>query len=589
MNPASEIAAAAELWAIGDHAGAALKAKAVLAKFPVHSQANEMVAAHESELGRWEEARSYLTKAIEGDPKSPHLWYALGCATGQVGNVAGAADAFRRSLMHDPAFDAAVPALAMALVELGLSSEAEQVLRRGLARHPSDVLLASALAMVLADRGKPEQATALMRHLLALAPMDHDLLTLVRQWLNYVDESGLGEAVELRERHARLLGPAPGWPRSGGRAFLDPDRPLRVGYLSPDLRRHSVSYFVEPLLAHPESVAFETVCYSTDPRADLVTARLQSQAGGWRECSRMSDVDLAEMIRRDRIDILVELSGLTTGNRLAALSRRCAPVQVTYLGCPSSTGIPAIDYRLVDVVTDPPGAERNASERLERIPGCFVCYRPPEEAPDVAPPPSLAGAPLSFGSFNSLGKLSPRTVRLWADVLAAVPGSVLVLKGKGLGDPAGRQSVEEMFGQAGLKADRLRLLGDIPVLKDHLAAYSQVDIALDPVPYNGTTTTCEALWMGVPVLSVPGKLHAGRVGASLLTAVGHPEWIADSPEGLIDLAKSLAADRPGLATIRANLREQMRASRLCDATTHSRELDACYRRMWRAWVSASKN
>jgi predicted O-linked N-acetylglucosamine transferase (SPINDLY family) len=384
-----------------------------------------------------------------------------------------------------------------------------------------------------------------------------------------------------------LLERAAPWSVDRSPEFLEPDRVLRVGYLSPDFKRHSVSYFFEPILRHHDLGRYQTFCYNTGQGEDEVTRRLRAAAATWRDCRAADDAQLLQMIRTDRIDILVELSGHTTGNRLAALAHRAAPIQMTYIGCPSSTGVPAIDYRIVDAITDPPGAEVHASETLLRLPGCFLCYRPPEEAPETSPPPCTLApdATITFGSFNNLAKVSPETARLWADVLRAVPGSMLLLKGKALGDPAARAAVENVLTAHGCSADRLYLLGDIPDLRGHLAAYASVDIALDPIPYTGTTTTCEALWMGVPAVTLRGNLHAGRVGASLLTAAGVSEWIAETPEQYILKAADLAGDRDRLRVMRSTQRQRMSESRLCDAPAHTRALESAYRECWRKWVA----
>jgi predicted O-linked N-acetylglucosamine transferase (SPINDLY family) len=578
--------AAIELWAAGDRAGAVSLASQVIAKFAYHPRANELLAAAHAQDGQWEEAETRLGIALKGEPSNPELYFALACARGNRGNVAGAAEAFARALDVAPKFSRAVTPLAIALIELGRSSEAEAVLRRGLSRNPGDSEAAAALAAVLADRTQTGQGLELLRASLAANPNDHTLVAVIRQWLSYLDESGDGEARELRERYGRLLGRPSPWPLEPSRDHSD--RPLRIGYISPDLKRHSVTYFFEPILAHHDRDRFETFCYRTMSAEDEVTRRLKSCAMHWRTCAGLDDASLIAAIRNDRIDILIELSGITTGNRLAALSHRAAPMQATYIGCPSSTGVAAIDVRIVDEITDPPGAETHASESLLRLPGCFLCYRPPEEAPDTVPPPCTAsiGGPITFGSFNSLAKLSPTTARLWAEVLRAVPGSSLLLKGKALGDPAARAVVAQSLGNAGISPDRLHLLADIPDLREHLAAYSRIDIALDPTPYNGTTTTCEALWMGVPVVTLRGRLHAGRVGASLLSAAGFPEWIANSPERYVRIATALAQDRSRLASLRGRQRERVRASRLCDAITHTRALEAALRAAWQDRVAS---
>jgi predicted O-linked N-acetylglucosamine transferase (SPINDLY family) len=284
----------------------------------------------------------------------------------------------------------------------------------------------------------------------------------------------------------------------------------------------------------------------------------------------LDDAALDALVRRERVDALLELNGHTGDNRLPALARKPAPLLVTAIGYPDTTGVPAIDLRLVDSTTDPPGAEAACTERLLRLDPCFLCYTPPDEAPAPAPPPETA-AP-TFGSFNNASKLVPRTVALWAKVLRAAPGSRLLLKSIGLEDASIRAAVTRRFAAEGIDASRLELRDARLDRAEHLALYGQVHVALDPTPYNGTTTTCEALWMGVPVVTLPGVRHASRVSASLLGAAGFPQWIAADEATFVRLATGLAADRPALAALRTSMRDTLRASPLLDAPAYARRL-----------------
>ncbi|MBY0509054.1 MAG: glycosyltransferase, partial [Rhodospirillaceae bacterium] len=361
----------------------------------------------------------------------------------------------------------------------------------------------------------------------------------------------------------------------------DPTRRLRVGYVSPDFRRHSVSFFVEPLLAAHDAEAVEVFCYADVAHGDAVTARLKAAAHHWRDSHNLRGAALLNLIREDRIDILVDLAGHTKGNRLAVFARRAAPVQVTAWGYPATTGLPAMDYRLCDAVTDPASeADAWAVETLVRLSPGLHCYAPPADAPPVAPLPALAAGHVTFGSFNKLAKISPWTVALWSAALKAVPGSRLLLKTKPLAEAETRARIEHMFAVQGIAAGRLDLRGWVPGDHGHLDLYNQVDIALDTAPYNGTTTTCEALWMGVPVLTVAGRGHAARVGASLLTQANMADWIVPEDE-FAARAAAFAADPGGLDKLRKTLRAKAAASALCDAAAHARGLETAYRAMWR--------
>jgi predicted O-linked N-acetylglucosamine transferase (SPINDLY family) len=301
---------------------------------------------------------------------------------------------------------------------------------------------------------------------------------------------------------------------------------------------------------------------------------------------RLSDDEVAERIRADGIDILVDLAGHTANNRLRVFARKPAPVQVTWLGYPSTTGLTAIDYRLVDVVTDPVGAADTwASETLVRLEGGFLCYGALMDAPEPTVPPCIKTGTLTFGSFNYPAKVSAATLDAWAALLSRLPQARLLLKGKPFADPATRALFLARLGERGVPAERVELVAWLSSTIAHLALYNRVDIALDPFPYNGTTTTCDALWMGVPVITWAGDRHAARVGASLLTTVGQTELIARDPDDYVATAAALAGDLDRLAALRAGLRARLQASPLCDAAGFARALESAYREMWRRWCA----
>jgi protein O-GlcNAc transferase len=363
----------------------------------------------------------------------------------------------------------------------------------------------------------------------------------------------------------------------------DLHRRLRVGYVSPDLRRHSVAYFIEPVLARHDPAQIEVVCYFNSSLADDVTRRLRGCAAQWVDCYWMSNDELADRIAADRIDILVDLAGHTAGNRLLAFALKPAPIQLSYLGYPTCTGLSAIDYRITDEQVDPAGYEAFNTGRLLRMPESYYCYRPMANVPDVAPLPAAATGAVTFGSFNNLAKVSGEVLALWARVLQAVPGSRLLLKAKSLADPAVEDRMRQRLGLLGITADRLLLRGWEPTPGGHLPLYAQVDIGLDTFPYNGGTTTCEALWMGVPVISLCGATHASRMGRSLLTAAGYPALVADDPEQFVRIASELAEDLESLSAMRASLRDRMRGSALMDEVRFTGLLEAHYRRIWQQW------
>jgi predicted O-linked N-acetylglucosamine transferase (SPINDLY family) len=365
-----------------------------------------------------------------------------------------------------------------------------------------------------------------------------------------------------------------------------PDRPLRVGYISQDFRNRSAAHFFEALAAHHDRASFSVLAYHQRLSEDEMTDRLRGMAQGWRDIQGLDDAAAARQIREDGVDVLVDLTGHTGSNRLGILAYRPAPVQVTYMGYAHTTGLPTVDARLVDALTDPPGSEWQATERLIRLEPSFLCYTPPPHAPEPEPRP--ANRPLTFGSFNSLVKLSPDTIALWARIVRARPGSVLALKAKALAKPWHRERITRALRDQGLRDEQFELRPETPGKDQHLAAYRDVDIALDPFPYNGTTTTLEALWMGVPVVTLAGQCHRARVGVSLLTNAGLPDLIASDHEAYANIALALADDQPRRAALRLGLREQLRRSPLTDGPAFTRQVEGVYRQLWQAWCARQR-
>src|SRR5439155_7589787 len=368
----------------------------------------------------------------------------------------------------------------------------------------------------------------------------------------------------------------------------DPDRRLRIGLLSPDFRTHSVAYFLEPILAAHERASFEFICYAELAHPDATSQRLQQQSEGWRSTAGVADAALAQQIRADAIDILIDLAGHTASTRIAVCAHQPAPVQMSYLGYPFSTGLETIDYRITDGYADPPGSsEQFYVERLLRLPRTAWCYRPPEPTPQVSESPSTRHGFVTFGSFNNLAKLSHGVLDTWSRVLEAVPNSRLILKSAGIGDPMTQTRVLESFAAHGVGAGRLLLKAYENSLFDHFARYNDIDIALDSFPYNGTTTTCEAMWMGVPVIGLAGEIHLSRVGVSLLSNVGLAELVAANREDYVRVASELAGDTTRLRTLRSELRPRMAGSPLRDESGFTRAFEAALRNAWHQWCDAT--
>jgi predicted O-linked N-acetylglucosamine transferase (SPINDLY family) len=447
--------------------------------------------------------------------------------------------------------------------------------------NPSHVEAYCGIGAALVSFGQIEEAISRLQHALQLRPTDQTIRSSVLFSLNY---SQIHDARAVFSEHVR-------W---GNSHFLNTSyrhlnapeskRRLRVGYVSPDLCTHSVAYFFEPLLANHNPTEIETFCYSDVAKPDATSERLQTLATHWHATHGISDRELADRIHADHIDILVDLAGHTNNNRLLVFSAKPAPVQVTYLGYPNTTGLKTIDYRLTDGWADPPGqSDDYHTEELFRLPSGFLSYLPPANAPAVATPPVLSKGCITFGSFNHLPKVTPDVVALWATLLHATPNARLALKNHSLSSRYARERYLRLFAEHGIGPERIELWGRDPSLAAHLDSYGKIDIALDTFPYNGTTTTCEALYMGVPVVTLAGGLHAGRVGASLLNQIGAADLIAETPQDYVHKAARLAQDHDALTEKRATLRGRMTASSLCDGKGFAENVESAYREMWKRW------
>ena len=530
-------------------------------------------------LGRVGEAVDRYRQALRLRPDYPDALNNLGNARYALGDLEAAVASFRQALRVRPGFVDALINLGNALKDLGQAGEALVRYREALAFAPGMSLALNNLGNLFKDQGRIEEAVAHYRQALELRPDYADALSNLLFTLNCSDalspQALFAEHVRLGGHlEARATAAPP--PAAAG----DPGRRRRIGYVSPDFRIHSVSWFFLPLLEAHDRAAVETFCYADVMVPDVMTGRLRALADHWLSTVGLSDEALAARIRADGIDILVDLAGHTAHNRLAVFARRPAPVQASWLGYPNTTGLRSIGYRLVDAVTDPEGeADALATETLIRLEGGFLCYRPPAEAPEPGPPPSLESGIVTFGSFNNPAKLSESTLDLWAELLKRLPAARLLLKGQSFGDAGTAAITRERFAGRGVDGGRLELVARIADAAGHLGAYRRLDIALDPIPYNGTTTTCEALWMGVPVVTLLGDRHAGRVGASLLGALGLGELVGRDREGYLGIAAALAADPARLAALRSGLRARMAGSRLCDAPAFARAVEAAYRAM----------
>ncbi len=358
------------------------------------------------------------------------------------------------------------------------------------------------------------------------------------------------------------------------------NRPLRIGYVSSDFRQHAVSHFIEPVLAAHDKSKFELFAYYHHTVVDDMTKRIQSHVSHWRSLVGKSDADIAAMIRADSIDILIDLAGHTATNRLPIFARKPARLQVAWLGYPNTTGLSTMDYRITDAFADPPGmTEAFHTEKLHRMPDCFSCFRAPADAPAVAPLHAMRTGRVTFGSFNNFAKITPEVIGVWSNILKRIPTSTLFLKYKDLESVPMTQFIHHQFMARGVLVSQLRIQGDDASHVEHMARYNNIDIALDPFPYNGTTTTLDALWMGAPVITLEGASHVGRVGVSQMSNLGLQELIAHNQSEYVEIAVALAHDLPRLAALRAGMRERMLASPLMNVARFISNLERAYENM----------
>jgi len=553
-----------------DEATAAFRKVVTLA--PGHAAAQNNLGNVLRRQGQLDDAVVALQAALAQQPDFAEAHNNLGNALSDQRKLDEAVGRYRKALALKPDYAEAYGNLGNTLRRQGKGSEAVEMCRKAVTLKPDFAEAHNNLGLVLSEQGKTSDAMAAYRAALAAMPgsaaAHSNLLFCMNYDAEVPQQEILAESRRWNAAHAPGQVPRPASSGSGGR--------LSVGYVSPDFVEHSVSYFLEPLMAAHDREHFEVFCYAEVANPDATTAWFRELADHWCTTVGMTDATLGQRIREDGMDILVDVAGHTAENRLPAFAERPAPVQVTWLGYPNTTGLAAMDYRLTDAIADPPGeADALHSETLVRLDDGFLCYAPPADAPA----PSRDSGPLTFGSFNNLAKVTPQVVETWAAVLRQVPHSRLLLKSRPFADAPTRQRYADMFAGHGIEPARLDLLAHIAGTAGHLAAYARIDIGLDPFPYNGTTTTCEALWMGVPVVTLSGNRHAGRVGASILTRLGLDDLVADSRESYVEAAVTLANDSARLAALRQDLRARMQASPLCDGVAFARNVEAAYRQM----------
>lgn len=568
---------------LGRHAEAVDTGRRAAALMPDSPDVRFNLANAFRDAGQREEACAAYQQALCLKPDYASAHFNLGQMRLEQGKLPEAMESFRRAVAANPHHANALINLAGVAQRLGELVEAERAYLGAIDHEPTVSALHVNLAGVLMKQGRVPEALQCYRHALELRPGDMIAHSGLLLGMNYLAESS-PQAIFTESRRWNQVHAAPLTPTTLTHSNdRDPSRRLRIGYVSADFADHPVARWIGPVLAAHDRSSVEVFCYSSTPCPDARTDELRRHADQWHDVHRLSDEQLSAMARQHQIDILVDLSGHTAGNRLLAFARRPAPVQMSWLGYPATTGLDAIDYVLTDALLDPPGqTEQLHSERLLRLPDCHACFAPPADAPEVAALPMAQAGRVTFGCFNNFAKIRYDIIETWAGLLRDLPDSRLLLKSSSAIDRALKDRLPEALTAYGVSRDRIEVHGRSDSYTDHLRMYGRVDVALDTYPYCGATTTCEALYMGVPVVTVAGQARVSRMGLSLLTNLGLPQLVAQSFEEYQQMAIRLAGDPRQLADLRAGLRQRLLSSPIAQAQRFTRQLETAYREAWRA-------
>ncbi|HZL38505.1 MAG TPA: tetratricopeptide repeat protein [Tepidisphaeraceae bacterium] len=561
------------------------------------------LAAMFGQMGKLESALTQLRAALRLGGDLPELHNNLGVTLEKLGRLGEAATAYRRAISLRPDYPEAHCNLGNTLRKLGQINEAAAAYRRALAVQPKYAKAYDGLAGAAVEAGDANEAIACFRRMIELDPASPNAVGALLYTLHYCPEQDARTLFAEHQQWRARFCPSVSQSRRHENDRNE-SRKLRIGYVSPDFRDHTVPRFFSAVLEHHDRDAFETFCYSDVERPDATTARLRGWAGAWREIRGIEDPAVDAMIQRDRIDILVDLRGHGANNRLTLFARKPAPVQVSMVGYFNTTGLSAMDYRITDVHMDPPGmTEALHTEKLARMPYSCWCYAPDADAPDVAEPPSVRDGFVTFGSLNKIVKVSEPCAKLWARVLEAVPNSRLLLTAAHTERSAAEhgqdadatqdrrappartncETIRERLARLGLPMDRVILLGKTGSRREYLERFAGIDIALDTFPFGGITTTCDGLWMGVPAISLAGDTSVSRSGKSILHAANLPELAADASEQFVQIAAGLAQDEARLRELRMTMRTRLLASPLLDHRGFAARLESAYRGMWRRY------
>jgi len=561
----------------GNLSGAEKDLRAIIRQAPETAEAHHLLGIMALAQKRLQSARDAFEQAACCSPGTAKYIYNYGVVLQRLGETDGAVQAYERTLAIDPDYPGARNNLGVALRDTMQFARAEYHLKKALAAGGDSSHVWNNLGSVLRDQGRIASAIdAYRKASICDGPnaVAGSNLLLCLHYLPTVDVEAIFDA------HRQWAGThcPDDSPVFKETLPVVNHRRLRIGYVSADFITHSVSFFLKPIVQNHDRELFDVYCYHTGGKKDATTAWFQQLPVVWRDIHGLSDPDAARQIRKDGVDILIDCSGHTDGNRLKMFALKPAPLQITYLGYPDTTGLSAMDFRLTDAWADPTEAPTPASETLIRVPDGFLCYTPPSAAPQVGELPAVKNGYITFGSFNTVPKLNSHVLDVWGRLLQRIPTAKLLLKARQFYDESVSKYYLERFRKRGVSGERIEIIGPTSGVEAHFRWYNRVDVALDPFPYNGTTSTYDALYMGVPVISLKGYAHAGRVGHSILARMGLSQLVADADDRYIAMAEFLSENLDLLTRLRGSLRDTAIAQN--NGRDFTRRMERVLLRLW---------
>ena len=533
--------------------------------------------------GNFNDAVIYFKKALEIKPDYSSAMNNLGTVYKQTAQYEKALEYYKKAVLSDPKNAQAHNNLADIYKDKGQLDDAFIHLKKAIEMRPDYIQAYNNLGVIYKEQTELKKALDCFKYAIEIKPDFFQAHSNYLRLLNYFPDTNQSFIFEEHKKFGQICKSVPVY-----KNYLnskDLSKKLCIGYVSPDFKRHSVAFFIESILKHHDSNSFKIICYSNVSAPDEITERLQLLAHEWKNIYKMDDNQICEMIYNDKVDILIDLAGHTRNNSLTVFAQKPAPVQVTYLGYPNTTGLKTIDYRLTDIHSDPIEFDKYYTEKQIRIPGGFLCFQPEKNSPIVKELPAIKNNYITFGSFNHISKINETLIKIWSKILLSVPDSKLILKSNAFNDPKTKEKYIKFFEDNEVSTTRLTMTGLINSLNDHLDYYNKIDISLDTFPYNGTTTSLESLWMGVPFVALNGNTHASRVGVSILKCIGFDDFIADSKGTYIAKAVFLSKDLQLLSKLRNNLRNILLQSNLMNPENFVKNLENIYKKMWQNYLS----